>query len=236
MVANTKSHAKIVAERAVTLLLSLLGRVVEYHNDLKEGIWHFGEVWTSVRRKRICIVGFGGIGQEIARILKVFDCFIIAVKRHIVSSSIELADEVFSSDELDMALKKSDIVILALPLTRYTKWIINEERMKLLKGKYLVNVGRGELIKEEALYMGLKNGWLKGAAIDTWYLYPSDEKEVTLPSRYPVHKFKNIILSPHVGGTTEEGARKRVEDIVENIRSYLKTGIPKWNVDPIEEY
>ena len=236
IVANTKSHAKIVAEKAVALVLSLLGRIVEYHNDLKEGIWHFGEVWTSIRGKRVCIVGFGGIGQEIARILKAFDCFIIGVKRHIENIPIKLADEIFSSDELDTALKKSNIVILTLPLTRRTKWIIDEKRMKLLRGKYLVNVGRGELIKEEALYMGLKNGWLKGAAIDTWYLYPSEEQEVTLPSRYPVHRFRNVILFPHVGGTTEEGAKKRAEDIVENIRSYLKTGSPKWSVDPINEY
>ena len=118
IVANTKSHAKIVAEKAVALVLSLLGRIVEYHNDLKEGIWHFGEVWTSIRGKRVCIVGFGGIGQEIARILKAFDCFIIGVKRRIENIPTKLADEIFSSDELDTALKKSDIVILALPLTK----------------------------------------------------------------------------------------------------------------------
>jgi len=92
-----------------------------------------------------------------------------------------------------------------LPLTKETHHLINKEIISQMQGKFLVNVGRGQIIEEEALYYALKNGILAGAAIDTWYLYPDSDHAVQLPSRYPIHTFKNVVISPHVGGFTIEG-------------------------------
>jgi len=104
-----------------------------------------------------------------------------------------------------------------------------------MKGKFLVNVGRGSIVNEEGLYEALKSGVLKGAAIDTWYTYPVTGV-LGAPSRYPIHKLSNVVLSPHVGGSTNQASARSIEDTVANIRSYLMTGRGIWKADLSKMY
>lgn len=234
MVSNSHGNGKMVAERALSLSLSLLGRVVEFHNDLEKGIWHGFAVgfkeedyWYSLQNKKVAILGTGVIGKHLAKFLKGFNCYIVGFKRKI--EPIEGFNEIV--DNINDAIKKADVIYLTLPLTDKTYKIINEEKFKLMNNKFLINVGRGELIDEKALYNALNNGILKGFASDVWYNYPSKEKEVVLPFNYPIHKFKNVVLSPHVGGFTIEGQKGRIDELFENIKSFLETGHPKTVVD-----
>ncbi|MEJ5257367.1 MAG: 2-hydroxyacid dehydrogenase [Fervidobacterium sp.] len=239
IVANNHGNGKIVAERAVALALALLGRIVEFHNDLAEGVWHGYEAgshpedfWFSLQGKKVSILGLGAIGRNIAKLLSGFDCQIMGYKK-----TVEPVENVhYVTNNLDEAISFGKIIFVALPLTKETYGLINKERIEMMHGKFLINVGRGQIIDEHALYYGLKNGILAGAGIDTWYLYPDAVHTVQLPSHYPIHRFKNVVISPHVGGFTIEGQVGRIDETVENIRLILSGGLPKNIIDPKSGY
>ncbi|SDC32210.1 2-hydroxyacid dehydrogenase [Geotoga petraea] len=240
IVSNNHGNGIIVAERAVALSLAVMGRIVEFHNDMKEGEWHrrYGsknpfDLWTSLQNKNVSILGTGGIGKNIARLLKGFNCNIMGYKRKI-NGEMENFDHL--TDDLTTALNFGDIIYIALPLTEKTKSTINLENIELLKDKFLINVARGEIVQEEALYKGLNDGILKGAAIDSWYNYPNAEKPYELPSKYNVHRFKNIVISPHAASHSFEGKKYQLEYTIENIEYYLDNGKPKYVVNLEEKY
>ncbi len=239
VVSNNHGNGKIVAERAVALALAVMGRVVEYHNDLTKGVWHGYEAgskkddfWYSIQGKKISILGLGTIGRNIAKLLSGFDCEIMGYKR-----SIEPVDYVqHITTDIDEAIRFGDVIFVALPLTKSTYGILNKERLYSMSGKFLINVGRGQLIDEEGLYFALKENILIGAGIDTWYLYPSVDHIVQLPSKYPIHSLRNVVISPHVGGFTIEGQTGRIDETIENLRLILSGKAPKNIVDLDLEY
>ena len=107
----------------------------------------------------------------------------------------------------------SDVVIVSAPLNNETEGIFSEQILCKMKHKFLINVGRGKIIDEEALYNALKNNKLRGFASDVWYNYPK-AKEVTLPSTFPIYEFENVILSNHSGGYTEDTNDEVNRDLV----------------------
>jgi phosphoglycerate dehydrogenase-like enzyme len=90
------------------------------------------------------------------------------------------------------------------------------------RGKFLVNVGRGAVVDEEGLYLALRDGVLKGAAIDTRYAYPRDGATEGAPSRFPIHELPNVILSPHVVGSTREAMPISMDGTCRNIARFLR--------------
>lgn len=231
IVSNSHGNARTVAERALALTLSLMGRVVEYNNDLKKGIWHgfsvrekADDTWESIQNKTCGIIGVGNIGLNIAKYLKIFDCKTIGFKRNI-NISCENIDEL--NDNLDYVLNKSDILFLSLPLTKNTKGIINNNYLSKMHNKFLINVGRGHLIEEKDLYKALKENTIKGFASDVWYIYPDKESKYKIPSKYPIHLFKNVVLSPHVAGYNDVATKGSIEGTIENIAEYIENGKPK---------
>jgi len=236
-VSNVHGNAPYVAERAIGLALSFYGNIIDYHNDMKNLKWHglwgkgsLDDTWDSIQGRTCVVVGTGGIGQCIARYLKVFDCRVIGFKKRPVIGNIEFFDEIIL--DLNEALDKSELVFVTLPLTQQTRGMFSAEILATMKGKFLVNVGRGGVVHEEGLYQALKNGVLKGAAIDTWYNYPEEDEVHANPSKYPIHELPNVILSPHTAGFTPQSMRLNLEQTIENIRSYIQTGNPKFEVDP----
>ncbi len=237
IVTNTHSNAESVAEHAVALCMALMGRIVEYHNDLSKGIWHgfpvkmpSSDFWIPLHSKTCGIVGIGNIGKNIAKILKAFDCHVIGFKKHPTESLPEYTDEVSTS--LNDVISRSDIVFIAIPLTPETKGMLSWKVLSKMEGKFLINVSRGEIVDEEALYRSVKEGILAGVAIDTWYQYPSEKENVTLPSKYPIHSFKNVVISPHISGVTKESVYGMIKDTIENIKEYLRTGKALNRVNP----
>jgi len=116
-------------------------------------------------------------------------------------------------------------------LTSATLGIVNQEVLDAMGSAYLINISRGKVVEEKALAESLMSGKLAGAAIDVWYDYPSIDRPVTLPSRYPIHTLPNVVLSPHVGSWTTESMQAMVDGTVESIGHYLLTGNPIDIVD-----
>ena len=230
MISNTHINGKYVAEKAVALALTILGRIIEFHEDLKKGKWNLFQLeeanyWFTIQRKTCAVLGYGEIGQNIGKYLKGFDCRIIAYRININEPS-RYADEI--TNNLNEAISKSEIIFVCLPLTAQTKGIISKDILKSMKGKYLINVGRGDLVDEEGLYTALKDGILAGAGLDVWYNYPGKKNpEPVLPSNYPIYELKNVVISPHKSGLTKESIKGMINDTVNNIRTFIKTGKPE---------
>ena len=220
---NTHANAQFVAEHAVAMALALMGKVVEFENDLKKGKWNrtkeADDMWTSIRKKNIGILGYGHIGKYLAKYLKAFDCYIIGFRRNLDLDSNDFADEI--SNNIDEVIAKSDVLFNVLPLNPETKHIINAEKIAKMKGKYIITVGRGETISEEAMYNGLKDGILAGAAIDVWYKYPGKSEEPVMPANFPFWKLPNVVMSPHKSAHTAQAVRAMIEDTCENIRKFI---------------
>lgn len=242
LISNTHAQSKYVAEKAVALALALLGRVVEYHNGLKKGNWFrlFDEddTWQSIQGKTCGILGYGSIGKNIAKLLKAFECRIIGFKKHIGSrnkSECRYADEI--TDNLSEVLDKSKIIFVCLPLNNETKGLLTGKDLINLQGKYLINIARGEIISENALFSALKEGILAGAALDVWYNYPGKNQEgPVFPSNTPIYELPNVVISPHKSSNTADAINAMIDDTLENIRSYLLTGKTKNTVDKERYY
>lgn len=228
MVSNSHGNSRVVAERAVALALALLGRIVEFHNDLKQGYWHRGEgasgQWTSIQGRPCGILGVGHVGRHIAKLLKTFDCRVVGFKKHRVEEPPQYVDEI--TNDLLEAIDKSEVIFICLPETKETEGIIDKEILSRMRGKYLVNVGRARIVKEEALYRALKEGVLSGAGLDVWYKYPKGKEESTYPSNYPFHELPNVVITPHNAGNNKEARELNIDGTIENIQTYLKTGKP----------
>jgi phosphoglycerate dehydrogenase-like enzyme len=136
----------------------------------------------------------------------------------------------YGFDSLDVALNQADFVVLALPVTPKTHGLMNAERLARLRSKaYLINVGRGVLIDEEALVSALRARKFAGAALDV-------TSEEPLPSESPLWEMENVLITPHIAGLTELMWERHYEQYTENLRRFL-TGKPLlWVVDKEKGY
>lgn len=233
---NCHGNAESVAERALALTLAAYGRIIEYHNDMKQGTWHgfwigrgHEDFWHSIFRKPCAVLGVGAIGTELAKLLKAFDCTVTGYRRKKAAESLPYFDRV--TNDVSEAVKDAEIVYVALPLTDETEGIVSRELLASMKGKFLVNVGRGPIVDEEGLYLALRDGVLSGAAIDTWYVYPPKGSSGCVPSRFPIHELPNVVLSPHVGGMTGEAVVMNTAQTLDNVARWLSTGSCGAKVD-----
>jgi phosphoglycerate dehydrogenase-like enzyme len=238
---NIHGQAPSVAQCALALALAFYGRVIEFHNDLRATKWHgvwvgrgAEDQWTSLFHRRCAIFGTGAIGIALARLLKGFDCTVTGYRQHAGKPLPPYFDRIESN--LDKAVADAELLFIALPLTPTTRGLFTKDLLLSAKDKFLVNVGRGEIVDEEGLYLALSNGVLKGAGIDTWYTYPQGGATTGTPSRFPIHELPNVILSPHVGGSTVDGARLAADETIENIAEWLATGACGREVDLRQMY
>lgn len=231
---NVHGNAESVAQCAIAMTLAFYGRIIEFHNDLRQAKWHGfwvgkGAVdeWSSINRLPCAVFGVGAIGTAIARILKAFDCPVVGYRRRAALEVPPYFDRVES--DLGAAVADAELLFVALPLTPATTGLISKEILASARGKFLVNVGRGPIVDEEGLYLALRDGVLKGAAIDTWYAYPqvgangADRgADHGAPSRFPIHELPNVVLSPHVGGATREAGVLAQVETMDNIAKWLR--------------
>lgn len=223
---NTHANAPTVAEHAVAIALALLGRIVMFHDDLKRGKWsrsiEADDMWVTLQKKAVGIVGLGSIGKHIAKYLEPFGCKVIGFKKNPEKMLPEGVNEI--STDLNYVINNSKIIFVCLPLSDDTKDIINKDILMKMKGKYLINVGRGTTVNEEALYNSLKDGILAGAALDVWYKYPGKSNEPVMPANFPFHELTNVLFSPHKSSHTPEAVNAMIDDTIENVRKVILTG------------
>lgn len=231
-VVNAHANGRWVAERAVALILGWYGRLVPYHNDLATERWHgfaagepATEAWDSIVGSTVALLGTGAIAQWTARLLAPWEVTVRGFRR--TAGTAGLPEGLFRTvtTSLTEAVEGADTVVVTLPLTQKTRGLIGASELSAMRGALLVNVGRGAVIDEGALYSALSEGTLAGAAIDTWYRYPeADDNGVRAPSDYPIHTLSNVLLSPHLGGYTPQATAASAREVVEDLAGWLGGG------------
>ncbi|ASJ03469.1 hydroxyacid dehydrogenase [Thermococcus profundus] len=216
--------SEAVAEFAVGLTIALLRKIPYTDKLIRKGEWEsHAKIWSSfkdietVYGKKVGILGMGAIGKAIARRMKAMGTEIFYWSR---SRKANIEAEVGAKHlPLDEVLRESDIVILALPATPETYHIINEERLKLLEGKYLVNIGRGTLVDEKAVVKAIEEGKLKGYATDVFEKEPVTE--------HPLFEYEwETVLTPHHAGLSREAMEDMGFQAVRNLLTVLRGEVP----------
>ncbi|MBU2439735.1 reverse transcriptase-like protein [bacterium] len=241
-ICNIHTNRAAVAEHAFSLILALAKNIVTNDRDLRMGKWHgfsTKEPTIQLQGKSLGIVGLGSIGWEIAKIGHTLGMKVFALKRKIEEKDLEkknVLEFLGEKKDLEKVIKESDFIVVAVPLTQETKGLIGEKELKLMKGKYLINISRGAVIDEEALFKSLKEGNLAGAAIDTWYQYPTSEQRKVFPSKYDFHKLDNIVMSPHTAGYTDRALEENIKSVFDNMVKIYFGEKPENQIDPELEY
>jgi phosphoglycerate dehydrogenase-like enzyme len=233
---NAGAYSEEVAEYAWALLLSAAKRVVELHVSLREQRWTLrrtldeGSVITVLREKILGILGFGGIGTAVGRLADRFGMQVYAFSRK--KSGVKGVKVFTGTSGLTDLLEKSDVVVLALPLTNQTARIINAERFsEMKKDAILVNIARGELVDEKSVYEHLLANPNFRYATDVWWYRESRE---SLKTDYPFLSLPNFIGTPHVSGPSGLATGRPVHLAVENTVRFLRGLKPRNIVNPDE--
>lgn len=208
-----------VAEQAMGFLVSLARRIPQADASMKRGAWEKKKLTgTELRGKTLGLVGLGRIGSEVARLARAFEMQVIAYDPYV---PLRLAQEQgVKLVKFDQLLGESDFISLHTAATAETHHLINAETLAKTKaGVRIINCARGELIKEEDLLQALESGHVAGAALDVF------EKEPPTDSRLVAHP--NVIATPHIAGSTEEALESVGISIAEQIRDYLRLGVPR---------
>ena len=215
---NSHADSAIIAEYAFGLSIALVNRIPEFDYNLRKGIWYdkANMYWRSFFDMKVGLFGYGHIGKDIHKLLKQNNIETYTIDRGHNYENINL---VSSLEEL---VNECDIIISSVPKIKETNNLFNEDLFKKMKGKYIVNVGRSNVINQKDLYNNLKNGLLGGAAIDTWDEKPKNKDTILMPSEYPFEKLDNIILSPHAAMRVYNGHERYVLDITNNVLNLIE--------------
>ena len=200
-----------MAEWAVMSILEICKNAHGFFRKQQEHTWEKDRSLLELTGKKICIIGYGDVGHETAKRLAAFGTEITAVNRSRVEE-----DSVISRwlplDRLDEALPEADIVILCIALTEETRGLLNVDRMRLMKQEgILVNVARGALIDEKALTSCLKEGKLRGTALDVFETEP-------LSAESELWEIPGVIISPHNSFVGDQVRERMFDLICENLK------------------
>ncbi|AXB41723.1 2-hydroxyacid dehydrogenase [Amycolatopsis albispora] len=224
-VCNTFHHGRSIAEHVVMVALMLSRRVLRADRLLRRGIWESValdptlQLGGTLAGRTIGVVGFGEIGQQVARAAGALGMRVRAVRRNPdapLPPDLRL-DRVDGDDRLHELLAASDVVVLTVPLSSATKGLIGTAQLARMRpDALLINVARGPIVDEDALFTALVEEEIAGAALDVWWSHPKDGAGATGYTR-PFHELENVVLTPHHSGHTRETFTGRAAEIAANI-------------------
>jgi len=175
---------------------------------------------------RMTIVGTGHIGQEVAKRAQAFGVRTIGINRR--GGTAPYFDTTALIQQIDAFLPDTDILVLCCPLDDTTKHLMDSERIaRLPSTSLIINVARGEVIEERALYEALRDKRIGGAVLDVWYQYPKTVDDELAPSRYPFSELANLSMTPHISGWSRGLLNRRYRTIADNIRRLGRGGLPE---------
>ena len=207
--------SRSVAELAVGLMLTLMRKIAYADRKMRDGEWVKKEcVGYELRGKTLGIIGFGRIGREVARIAK-FGLGMRILYYDVYTSPEEVRILDAEYRQLDDLISDADVVTLHVPLVKETHHLINEDRLKRMKKTaILINTSRGGVVDTEALIKALKERWILGAGLDVY-------EEEPLPEDHPLTRFDNVVLTPHIGASTNEAQARAGVEVVHKIIDFF---------------
>jgi phosphoglycerate dehydrogenase-like enzyme len=236
-VCNTFHHGPSIAEHVVMSTLMLSRRVPRADRLMREGTWESVAVdpgvalGTTLAGRTVGVVGLGEIGGQVVRAMTALGMRARAVRRDPqapVPGDLRL-DRVDGEDRLEDLLAGSDVVVLTVPLSAATTGMIGASQLARMRPHaLLINVARGPLVEEEALFDALAGRRIGGAGLDVWWSHPKDGAGAR-GYTCPFHTLDNVVMTPHHSGHTHETFANRARDIADNI-GRLTRGEPLANM------
>ncbi|MEM2277722.1 MAG: hydroxyacid dehydrogenase [Zestosphaera sp.] len=217
-VINTpEAPTRSVAELAIGLMLAVARKIAYSDRKMREGRWVKKEAeGVELKGKTLGIIGFGRIGREVAAIAsKGLGMKILYYDVYRASPEVEKELGATYVD-LETLVRESDVVSVHVPLTSETRGLVSEGLLKLMKkNAILINTSRGAVVDTKALIKALNEGWIAGAGLDVY-------EEEPLPPNHPLTQLDNVVLTPHIGASTEEAQERAGIDAVKKILELIK--------------
>ena len=225
-VVNTPARNAIaVAELTIGLMLSLARHIPAAHNMVQCGGWndptaaYFNMRGTELWRKTIGIIGFGAIGQQVARRLDAFDTSILVYDPYVSPERIKALGATPSG--LDDLMQQSDFITVHCATTAETSCLLDARRIALMKPTaYLINAASAYIVDEEAIVAALREKRIVGAACDVYSTWPVKPDN-------PLLQLDNVVLTPHIGGATEESVARHSQMLADDVQRFLGGKRPK---------
>jgi D-3-phosphoglycerate dehydrogenase len=212
-VSNTPgANNNSAAEHAIALMMTVLRKTAFAHKTMSNGGWDKSKfTGNELANKKVGIVGFGQIGQIVAKRIGGFEPEVLFYDPFQEKSDLAYCQKA----ELETVFKECDIITIHTPLMDATRGLINKELMSLMKpGAILVNAARGGIVDENALVEILKEGKIRGAGFDVFATEPLEEDS-------PLRKLDNLVMTPHLGAATEEAQYRVGEMAVHQLKEFF---------------
>lgn len=219
------------AEHAVMLMMALGKSLIPFHQEMSQGNYNSRISLKSyqLKGKRAGIVGFGSIAKEVAKRVKLgFEMDVTVWVRQYDERKHSFAKELglTVTTDLDELFRTSDFITLHIPFTPQTKGIIQKSHFQLMKSTaYIINTARGAIINHDDLYRALENEWIAGAALDVFDPEPP-------PGDWPLLSHPNVVVTPHIAGTTVESNYIMATTVAKNIVNVLRGEKPEYIGNP----
>ena len=224
---NAYGHEAALGEFAIMMMLAWRHRLFDIATSFRAGSWYWsptvgGPTRGEIGGRTVGIVGLGHIGREVAWRAAALGCRVLAANRTPRERPPSVA-RIFPMSELDQMLGECDIVVLSCALTAETTGLIDRRRLAAMKpDAFLINLARGPIADEDALFEALRDGAIGGAALDAWWRYPSAADPAPRPSRHPFHELPNVIMTPHCSPRTDATIERRSRDVARNIDRFVR--------------
>lgn len=217
MLSNSSgAYGITISEHILMVTLMMLRQMPKFEEIVRAREWEKGLSMRSICGSSITVLGTGDIGTNFARRAKALGAKVVRGVRRTKKAGDPAYDEMYTLEELDSILPETEILVMALPGTRDTAHILSRRRIGLLpQDAYVVNVGRGSAIDQEALVEALNEDRLAGAALDVCVPEP-------LPKEHPLWSAKNLLLTPHISGNMSLGITRDLDVALfcEDLRNY----------------
>jgi len=224
---NAGAYNVALAEHAFALLLAAAKRVVFHATNIRKQQFVQDVPSKSLRGATLGVVGLGGIGKEVARLGQAFGMRVVGITRRGTSDSP--VDFVGGPGDLDAVLDEADFLVIAVPHTKETHHLIAARQLGRMKhDAVIVNIARGDVLKEDDLFQHLRNVPSFVAATDVWWRYP---KGAGFPYSFPFHGLPNFFGTPHVGWSVPEQRMTALAAAVDNLLQFLRGEPPRNLVD-----
>lgn len=227
MTKSSGVHGAPMSEYAIGAMLYFTKQFGRFHDQVRRSEWQ--RTWLDeLTGKQLTVLGLGHIGQSLARRAKAFDMVVAGTLKHL--RPVEQVDRVVPLEQLGEELACTDFLVCCLPLTDETQGLVNAEFLaKLKRGAVLIDISRGGVAQSEAVIQALNNGILKGAALDVFEQQP-------LPVDSPLWKRDDVLITPHVSGTTPHYLERALGVFIKNIQSLSSSGNSETPVNLLKGY
>lgn len=214
------SNTRSVAELVIGASIMLIRKIIDKNTAAHQGGWMKDASGSNeLRGKTLGIIGYGNIGAQVSVLAEALGMKVIFYD---IETKLPMGNATDSKSLKDL-MSNADVITLHVPETKQTKNLINAEILQYVKqGAIVINYARGEVMDLDALAASLKSGQLRGAAVDVFPVEPEKNGDVFTS---PLQGLPNVLLTPHIGGSTEEAQQNIGDDVSNKLLSFLEKGV-----------